>query len=128
MSTVRSNEEWLAIIRKCRESGLSDKAWCRTNGISISAFYYNIRKLRRLMCEIPAGGNSPGADIRQEVVPLVITDDPVTGIAPSRRNEDACIPEPLLLRIECGGISVTCPDGLSPSTLCSVIRALRMEC
>lgn len=35
----RSDEEWMQLITSCRQSGLSDKEWCVSNGIVVSSFY-----------------------------------------------------------------------------------------
>jgi len=32
----RSEREWIDLIRECRSSGLSDKAWCGEHGICAS--------------------------------------------------------------------------------------------
>ena len=40
----RTEEEWFQLIQECRTSGLSDKEWCRQNNVSLSNFYYHIRK------------------------------------------------------------------------------------
>ena len=39
-------EQWANIIRQCRESGLSNREFCRLNGISEKTYYYRLRKLR----------------------------------------------------------------------------------
>lgn len=130
MNTVRPSKEWFSIIQKCRASGLSDREWCQQHGISTSSFYYHIRKLRNLACDVPARENLTFMQAPQEVVPLIITDDPVTDMdmVPNTRSEHFRSMESSCLRIECGGISVTLPDKIAPETLCSVIQALRTGC
>ena len=49
----RTDEEWLSLIQECRSSGLSDKAWCEEHHIAASNLYYQIRRLRKMACEIP---------------------------------------------------------------------------
>ena len=39
-------EEWAQIISQCRASGLSNREFCRRNGIPEKTFYYRLRKLR----------------------------------------------------------------------------------
>ena len=39
-------EEWRQIVKQCRESGLSNREFCRMNGISEKTYYYRLRKLR----------------------------------------------------------------------------------
>ena len=38
--------EWTQIHQRCKESGLSNREYCRQNGISEKTFYYWLRKLR----------------------------------------------------------------------------------
>ena len=47
--TVRNEyrmENWLALIQECSASGLSNREFCRQQGISEKSFYYWLRKLR----------------------------------------------------------------------------------
>lgn len=46
-SANRSLEEWMALITECRQSGLSDAAWCEQQGISVSSFYNAATRLRK---------------------------------------------------------------------------------
>lgn len=53
MRVGRNDSEWLDLITVCRQSGLSDKAWCLENNISPSSFYNAVVRLRKKACEIP---------------------------------------------------------------------------
>ena len=44
-------EEWAQIISQCRASGLSNREFCRRNGIPEKTFYYRLRKLREKAAE-----------------------------------------------------------------------------
>ena len=35
----RSLDEWMELVTECRQSGLTDAAWCNEHGISPSCFY-----------------------------------------------------------------------------------------
>ena len=35
----RSLDEWMDLVIQCRQSGLTDAAWCNEHGISPSCFY-----------------------------------------------------------------------------------------
>ena len=35
----RSLDEWMKLVTECRQSGLTDAAWCTEHGISPSSFY-----------------------------------------------------------------------------------------
>jgi hypothetical protein len=64
-----TDDEWLTIINECRSSGYSDKIWCQENHITLSTFYYQIRRLRKKACCIPEPINDPVAKA-QEVVQI----------------------------------------------------------
>ena len=44
-------EEWAQIVSQCRASGLSNREFCRRNGIPEKTFYYRLRKLREKAAE-----------------------------------------------------------------------------
>lgn len=35
----RSLDDWMDLVTECRQSGLTDAAWCEAQGISPSCFY-----------------------------------------------------------------------------------------
>ena len=39
----RSLEEWMELVTECRQSGLTDAAWCNEHGISPSCFYNAVK-------------------------------------------------------------------------------------
>ena len=39
-------QQWGQIVQQCRESGLSNRDFCRKNGITEKTYYYWLRKLR----------------------------------------------------------------------------------
>lgn len=44
-------QEWMLTVRTCRESGLSVTKWCSLNNVSESAYYYWLKKIRKLAVE-----------------------------------------------------------------------------
>jgi putative transposase len=44
-------QQWADMTRACRESGMSNKEFCRQNGISEKTYYYWLRRLREAACE-----------------------------------------------------------------------------
>ena len=72
---IRSDQEWLELIRECRASGLPDREWCQIHSISINTFYNKVSDLRKKACEIP---KTQAATSRQkhEVVPLELAGSP----------------------------------------------------
>lgn len=43
----RSLDELMELITECRQSGLTDAAWCNEHGISPSCFYNAVTRLRK---------------------------------------------------------------------------------
>lgn len=78
----RSDQEWIALIQKCRTSGLGDKEWCDLREIPISSFYTKITKLHCKACDIPKARHHVIREI-QQVVPLPIIDE----VPETYRNE-----------------------------------------
>lgn len=72
----RNDQEWMQIIQECRNSGLSDQAWCHEHNISVSTFYNRIKRLQEQACEIPVSKGKASGQL-QQVVPLQIIDETV---------------------------------------------------
>ena len=53
----RSLDEWMELVIQCRQSGLTDAAWCNEHGISPSCFYNAVTRLRKKACQIPESSN-----------------------------------------------------------------------
>ena len=49
----RSLDEWMKLVTECRQSGLTDVAWCTEHGISPGSFYNAVTRLRKRACQIP---------------------------------------------------------------------------
>lgn len=47
---VRLNE-WMNVVKECRESGLPVSTWCEQNDIRTQSYYYWLKKIRTLACE-----------------------------------------------------------------------------
>ena len=75
----RSDQEWLRLITECRQSGMSDYAWCAKNDIPSSSFYNAISRLRKKACAIPEpDDNTMIMDLtsrKQDVVQIDIVPD-----------------------------------------------------
>ena len=44
----KNREEQYQLILKCRQSGLSDYAWCQEHGIKVGTFYNWVKRLRKV--------------------------------------------------------------------------------
>ncbi|MEZ3470139.1 MAG: hypothetical protein K1W40_17595 [Schaedlerella sp.] len=67
----RTDQDWAALIRECRASGLSDKDWCAQHAIQVRTFYKQAARLKKKGFDIPGAHRGP-ASLLQEVVPLKI--------------------------------------------------------
>ena len=72
----RSLDEWMDLVTECRQSGLTDAAWCNEHGISPSCFYNAVTRLRKKACQIPEpAGKASTLDLtshKQDVVQITI--------------------------------------------------------
>lgn len=72
----RSLDEWMELVTECRQSGLTDAAWCNEHGISPSCFYNAVTRLRKTACQIPEPvGKATTLDLtshKQDVVQIAI--------------------------------------------------------
>lgn len=122
MNKPKSIEEWKEIIATARNSGLSDKDWCLENNVSINSFYYNVRRLRRNACEVPATTAKP-VSAAQAVVPLEIIDDSCT--VGDYLTSESYPAKPIC--INCKGLSVFISNHASQAVITAVIQALKDE-
>ena len=65
----KTDQEWLDVIQTCRTSGMTDKDWCHSNGISQTSLYRHINRLRKKDYAIPEHGRVQ-LDKGHEVVPV----------------------------------------------------------
>ena len=65
----KTDQEWLDVIQTCRTSGMTDKDWCHSNGISQTSLYRHISRLRKKDYAIPGHGRVQ-LDKGHEVVPI----------------------------------------------------------
>ena len=72
----RSLDDWMELVTECRQSGLTDAAWCEAQGISPSCFYNAVSRLRKRACQIPDPiGKASTLDLtshKQDVVQIAI--------------------------------------------------------
>ena len=80
-SKRRTQEEWMELIQTCRNSGLSDRAWCMQEGLSPNTFYSAIKNLRRKSCNIPAPTLTRVAETH-EIVPVSMAHESLTAQLP----------------------------------------------
>lgn len=93
----RSLDEWMELVIECRQSGLTDAAWCHEHGISPSCFYNAVTRLRKRACQIP---DPPGkvstlvlTSHKQDVVQIAIEPEtPPVELISMERNRCCTLP------------------------------------
>ena len=119
MNKPKSVEEWRNIIETARSSGLTDKDWCQTNGISINTFYYNVRRLRNLACSVPKHADRRKS-LPQAVVPVEIVDGDDMSRTATSLNDSSTV-----IGINCGGMSISISNSAKPELVSAVVLAVR---
>ena len=122
----RTDEEWLALIQECRASGLTDKQWCEEHGICPSNFYYQIRKFRKLACEIPERQTKSSLAFQKQEVVQVTLEQPVQQEPQTYQTEWKS--SEIAISVQVGGIQVGITNAASEEAVFNTISALRRLC
>ena len=126
----RSSEEWMSLITSCRQSGLSDAAWCEQNGISASCFYNAVSRLRKRACQIPDPvGKSNAFDLtscHQDVVRIAIKSevDPAERI-PNKENHSLYLDKSHTIEIKVSGFCIRLSNSVHPDLLKTLLKTLK---
>lgn len=126
----RSLDEWMDLITECRQSGLTDAAWCNEHGISPSCFYNAVTRLRKKACQIPdPAGKASTLDLtshKQDVVQIAI--EPETSPAellPNARNRSMYLDNSHTIEIEAKGLLIRMNNTVQPMLLKILMEALK---
>lgn len=123
----RSDQEWLDIIHECRNSGMSDKAWCEAHEIHPSKFYYHIRRLKASACEIPVAGTA-AVSPKQEIVQVYPDEEPVEDSFFAQNPATGRLASDAAVRLSVGGCRVEIFNSAASETICHTLAALRQLC
>ena len=128
----RSQEEWLQLIMECRNSGMTDRAWCEQHGILVSSFYNAVKRLRRKACDIPYVSNKKpyALDLtsrKQEAVQIDLYPEtlPEAAVPASQAACPPHIDNPHTMELMMGDVSLKVSNSVDPVLLQQVIRILR---
>ena len=102
---------WRDRITKCRQSGLSVKAWCQQNGLKSSAYYYWVKRFKVSGQEEAADNSSPFAEV------ILLPE--------SKRNSLDIQPFKAELSLSFGNFSINVPNGFDPMTLTEIVKVLQ---
>ncbi len=121
----RSNDEWLSLITACRSSGLSDRDWCRNNGIAPSSFYNAISRLRSEACAVTAVPHEKLPAV-QEAVEINLADFEARTI--TSRDSGGSKESSTAVRVNVGGISLEITNDAERSVIHETLRTLLGLC
>lgn len=116
----------------CRQSGLSDREWCISQGISPSTFYNWVCKLReRACCEIPESeakkSKAPISTPHQDVVKINITPDqpayPSTNSLFQAAKDTRTDEVPIEIQLQ--GMRICIRNSADPMLLASTIKLMK---
>lgn len=128
-SANRSLEEWMALITECRQSGLSDAAWCEQQGISVSSFYNAATRLRKKACEIPeAVGKAATLGLtsnHQEVVRIDIQPERIPTEVIRPMDTSTHIDNSYTIELKMDDVSIKISNSADPFLLQQIVRMLR---
>ena len=126
----RSLDEWMELVTECRQSGLTDAAWCNERGISSSCFYNAVSRLRKKACQVPdpvrKASNFDLTSHKQDVVQIAI--EPETSPAellPNARNRSMYLDNSHTIEIEAKGLLVRMSNDVQPVLLKLLLDALK---
>ena len=95
--------QWSQIIRECRESGLSNREFCRQRGITEKSFYYWLKKIRESLAE--------------QMAPRIV---PLEGGSTSTPVD--------MIRIQFGEASIQVPGKTDVDAIALLLQALQKQC
>ncbi|XBX05968.1 IS66 family insertion sequence element accessory protein TnpB [Enterocloster clostridioformis] len=126
----RSLDEWMELVIECRQSGLTDAAWCIEHGISPSCFYNAVTRLRKKACQIPEPlGKASTLDLtshKQDVVRIAIEAEiPPAELVLNERNSSRYLGNSHTIEIEANGLLIRIGNTVQPMLLKIYMDALK---
>ena len=129
-----SDEEWMELITKSRQSGFTDADWCRQNGVPTSSFYNAVARLRKKACSFPepVKTHTPGKVLDltsacQDVVPIRIEgpeDIPSTELPPVRKKALSHLDNSHSIEILLGSTCIRVTNDADPSLVSAILISL----
>ncbi|MRM88999.1 IS66 family insertion sequence hypothetical protein [Faecalicatena contorta] len=119
-----SKEQWREVIQTCRNSGLSDYQWCKSNGIAASTFYKHAKKLRESACISPPSFGARTITEKQNVVQIGVDSMSSTCI---EHNTPLSIENPVI-SLHINGIRMDIRNGADSNLLPQTLLVLKSLC
>lgn len=126
----RSLDEWMELVTACRQSGLTDAAWCHEHGISPSCFYNAVSRLRKRARRIPApSGKASTLDLtshKQDVVQIAIEPDKSPAeLISMEQNNSLYLDNSHTIEIEVNGLRIRMSNDVQPVLLRTLMDVLK---
>lgn len=126
----RSLDEWMELVTACRQSGLTDAAWCHEHGISPSCFYNAVSRLRKRAYRIPdPSGKASTLDLtshNQDVVRIAIEPDKSPAeLISMERNNSLYLDNSHTIEIKANGLRIRMSNDVQPVLLRTLMDVLR---
>lgn len=126
----RSLDEWMELVTECRQSGLTDAAWCHEHGISPSCFYNAVSRLRKRACRIPApSGKASTLDLtshKQDVVQIAIEPDKSPAeLISMEQNNSLYLDNSHTIEIEVNDLRIRMSNDVQPVLLRTLMDVLK---
>nr|WP_288837249.1 IS66 family insertion sequence element accessory protein TnpB [uncultured Blautia sp.] len=126
----RSLDEWMKLVTECRQSGLTDAAWCTEHGISPSSFYNAVTRLRKRACQIPDPvGKANTLDFtfhKQDVVQIAIEpENSPEELLPHAGTGSMYLDNSHTIEIEAKGLLIRMNNNVQPVLLKVLMNALK---
>jgi len=123
-------DEWMELVVQCRQSGLTDAAWCNEHGISPSCFYNAVTRLRKKACQIPEpAGKASTLDLtshKQDVVQIAIEPEiPPAELVSDKDNRSMYLDNSHTIEIEAKGLTIRMSNTVQPMLLKILMDALK---
>lgn len=98
-------QEWSKIVEACRASGLSNREFCKANGIPEKTFYYRLRQLRE-------------AAVQQQTQPQIVQLEESIVEEPERSSKSS-------LHIRYCGATMDLPAGVDLDAVASLLKSIQ---
>ena len=126
----RSLDDWMELVTECRQSGLTDAAWCEAQGISPSCFYNAVSRLRKRACQIPDPiGKASTLNLtshKQDVVQITIEpEDSPAELLPHAENSSMYLDNSHTIEVSMKDITVRISNDADPVLLTRTFRMLQ---
>jgi transposase-like protein len=109
--------QWIGIVRECRESGQTVTSWCREHDIDPKKYYYWLKKIRAAACKslpsINQGGN---------IVPLEMQETSISTPIKALNDTQETAYADIVIRL--GSAVLEIHNNASASLIENTIRAL----